>query len=301
MQTENPNYAQTIVDVAKQAIGVPAETLRQLEALSLAPMHKDLKVVDLAHRLSAPAATHALVTLLDPVDFAEYVNRYKTPATVIFADPDAMRFRAVLDYHEAAGARWARHQAVYPCPLTKEFEAWKAIDDKFVGQAEFAEFLEEHVPEVVQPDGATLQEAVQYLVAHKSVSYKSAKDLHSGDVQLVYEEETTTGGRQGGDVKLPKRFTLGIRVFRGGEAQKFEALLRFKIDDNKRLWFKFKIHRFDEVREVAFNGVADEIEEKVNAAAAPVGDAIEVPMFTARDEPGGLCMSSGALAAKVAG
>jgi uncharacterized protein YfdQ (DUF2303 family) len=298
---DQQNYAQTIVEVATRAAAIPPGALAQLEMLHLAPLHRGLKLIDLAGRLPAPLGTHAHVTLLDPADFADYVNRYKTRASVIFADTDAMRFRAVLDYHEAGGPRWARHQAVYPCPLTKEFEAWRAIEGKEIAQADFAEFIEEHVPEIVQPDGAALQEAVQYLIAHKTVSYKSAKDLHSGDVQLVYEEETTTGGRQGGEVKLPRRFTLGIRVFRGGVAQQFDALLRFRIDPNRKLWFKFKIHRFDEVREVAFNGVAEEIDERVNPPIdGDASDGFEVPIFAARDEPAQLCMSYGAQAPKQA-
>ena len=285
------NYAETIVGVAKDAVGITEKAEESFIAKGLIPVRGFYKHVDLRPFDKNPAVMQETITLNDPADFAAYVNRYKSPATVVLADQDRMTFRAIVDFHEKDQPRWCRHQALYACPQTPEFKEWWQINDEWLPQSKFAEFLEEHVPEIVKPDGADLIEAVASLQAHREVSYKSAVDLASQDIQFVYEEETTTSNKTSkGEFRLPKRFSLRIRVFRGGQFHDVEALLRYNIDHNKRLNFKFKLHRFQEVRDLAFSQIENEIDELINPEAkqeqeskARKASAFEVPVYKAAD------------------
>lgn len=117
--------------------------------------------------LPAPLAARSTVTLATAASFVAYVNRFKDGDTVVFADLEAQKFEAVIDYHgaptpEAPGvdARWGKHRARFDCQTTAVWDEW--TDPKVNGQpksqVEFARFIEEHIPHIGAPAGAVLLE-----------------------------------------------------------------------------------------------------------------------------------------------
>jgi hypothetical protein len=63
--------------------------------------------------------------------FIAHANRFKSPASAVWADPARRALVSVLDYHaEGAGspAAWARHRGLYACPLSDAWMAWGGLN-----------------------------------------------------------------------------------------------------------------------------------------------------------------------------
>lgn len=202
------------------------------------------------------------VRLDDGASFIAYVNTFKSEATRLFVDVNAARLTADLDYHKPASAQSQRaHLARYDMPRAEEWKRWNDIDGKSIPQAQFAEFLEENLDDIVDPAGAAVLEVATRLQAKKKVEFDSGIRLQDGAVQLTYREETDTGK---GQMVIPSEIMLGIPVFFGGDRYKLKAFLRYRIEEGK-LTFKIVIHR-----------KAFIVQDAVREAAAAVATATEL-------------------------
>lgn len=216
-----------------------------------------------------PARVRALVSLRTPQSFVAYVQRFADAGSVIFANSKTRSVVAVLDYHESAtAARWGAHRAVLTCQLTEDWTRWTAADHKKMSQIEFAQFLEDNLQNIAEPDGSTILNVARQLEAHKSSQFKSSIRLDNGELQLTYEE-TITGTAQKGAVQIPTDFTLGIKPFEGGEAYAVKARFRYRIDNGLlSLWFD--LLRPDAVLEDAFNRVLETVAAGVKNPDVPI-------------------------------
>lgn len=213
--------------------------------------------------VNPPVRDHvvAKVTLTDLASFVAYVNDFKTEgATRVFLDAsDHPAITAILDYHvpQGAVARCA-HRAIYAPDLDAGWQAWTDIDQKPVQQLSFANFLEEHLRDVVEPAGAKVLETVASLKAKKNVEFESGVELQSGAIQFVHKE--TVEGQGKGEVEIPAQFELGLPIFFNGPAYKMTCLLRYRIQEGK-LFFIVKIHQ----REALVRDALGEIVERIQA------------------------------------
>ncbi|MEI8396663.1 MAG: DUF2303 family protein [Rhodospirillaceae bacterium] len=88
--------------------------------------------------------------------FSHYVLRFARCETVIYADTAGAepKLVAFIDYHGMGGAAWpdwCQHRALYPFPLSAQFEAWLKASDKLFKQAEFAEFIQDREYDIENP------------------------------------------------------------------------------------------------------------------------------------------------------
>jgi|SRR6266850_2991392 len=224
----------------------------------------DLNVIGLEDTLLRPLRARADVLVHDADSFVRYVMRYKDDATVVFSDLEKLTWYALVDYHEANGgerlAGWAQHRLKYTCRSTPEWRAWHGSNGKqhAKGQLEFAEFLEDHIPDMVQPDGATLLEVVTGLEAKKDVNFRSSVRTDSGEQQLVYEETINTTAKKG-TMLIPTSITLQLRPFEGTGPRRIDARLRHRIGDNGRLSLWFDLIRWEALLEEAFGEIRAQI------------------------------------------
>jgi len=197
----------------------------------------------------------------DAESFVEYVNRYKTDQTIVFADIKGNRLTSVFDYHSAAAEQvpgkpdHAAHRALHPCPWSLDWERWRAVDGKDMKQKGLGRFLEEMLHTIAAPDGAGLLEIASELKVDRAVKFKAGTRLQDGTVSLAYEEEDSTSGKNG-KLTVPDLITIVSPVFLGGPPMQFKARLRYEIDRGD-LTFKIDIMNRLDGEQKAFGVLVD--------------------------------------------
>lgn len=223
--------------------------------------------------------------------FCAAVTRFSDPHSAIFADdnPKAPRLTAVFDYHEAntrdengkllveGDARFGQHRAVYAFPLSQEWLAWTRLPES-LSQRDFAEFLEEHVANVMDPErvgegtrelaeqlGITIASPSQLLTLSRGLAVRveskvvQANNLSTGEMEIQYEE-THKDRAGGGPLKVPSGFVLSIPVFRGGAPYAIVARLRYRVQGAAITW-RIMLHRADDALRDAFGEACEEAEK----------------------------------------
>ena len=222
--------------------------------------------------LGRPRRVRQTVTLTEVASFVAYTSRFaNVNATLLFASVDTLRVEAVLDHPTVSQPAWGQHRAVLALKATPEWQAWLAINGKRHNQTDFAQFVEDHIPDVAEPDGASLLDMVRTLEVKKAVNYQSSVRLDNGQVQLSYIEDVT-GTAAKGTLLLPERFTLGLRPFEGADLYRVSARLRYRLAEGRvALWFD--LWRPEDVVRAAFNDtiarIAKDTDLPVLAGAAP--------------------------------
>jgi uncharacterized protein YfdQ (DUF2303 family) len=214
--------------------------------------------------------------------FCEHANRFKDEHSAIFAldTPGAPQLVSVLDYHEktAAGTpRFGMHRGHYAFPLSDEWNAWKARDQKPMDQRAFAEFLEDRIVDVIDPENVgaqTLQLAEQLkltlaspsrlMMISRGLSIRvdqkivQATNLSNGEVQLTYEEVHRDAANA--PLSIPSAFVIGIPVFRSGDRFQLFVRLRYRAAGGGVAW-SVQLHRTDLVFQRAFEDACEEARE----------------------------------------
>lgn len=195
--------------------------------------------------------------------FTEYWGLYADEDSRAFADPATGSVLAILDYHHASSertARWGKHRVTLALTKTDEWKTWKAQDGKPQTQGDFADFLEDNAPDIIEPNAATFIEAARDLRAKSEVNFQSAQVAKDGSINFAYQEETK-GSFGKANMEIPERFTIAIPVFDGMDKVKIQARLRYRINGGKlSMWYS--LHRADYHEREAFRLVVNQIEEK---------------------------------------
>ena len=228
--------------------GAYAVTRRERDGDPFAIVPSGWSVESLA-KLCPPSRIRHRVQLLESGSFIDYVNRYKTADTLIFAKvtDEAGEFKAMLDYHGAAPAlkaAYCEHVAVFTPFRTVEFDAWMKADRVKLGQMEFAVWLEENAALLVEPTGAELLELVTSLHGHTEARFNQTFRLVDGGCRLQYDEDIVVRGSstttsKPGDLELPALLRAGIAPFNGMPVYPVTARLKTRIDNRKlSLWIE---------------------------------------------------------------
>lgn len=122
------------------------------------------------------------------------------------------------------------------------------------GQKAFAQFIEDNLADVVEPQGAKLLEVCRSFRATQTVRFASTVDLSNGDVGLEYIQETKAGTVDSKSrLQVPENIVLGVPLFEGEERIKLRARFRYEVSDG-RLALGIKFPQLDAAFEA---GVAD--------------------------------------------
>lgn len=223
---------------------IPVTTEGSAEAYFIRP---DGQPVSLASFYD-PQRIKRTVTLLDANSFALYVNRFKDPWSVIFANvgDDAATFTAILDYHgmhdgAAPMPDFCDHVAKFTTQLTPEWKAWKAADRKPMSQVDFATWLEDNLNLFTSgaesaPTAGDLLELVQTLHGHQNARFNTALRLNTGAYSTNYDEDIEVKGTistKAGSIELPRFIVGGFPLFHGCAAYRVDARLKTRIEARK--------------------------------------------------------------------
>lgn len=223
----------------------------------------DLDTDDYRKRVGAtPPRKTGAVAFTEHASLSRYVNHHGEPeATELWADRDAGRIIAVLNGHLAEDdtAGWGDHRATLTLRQTPPWREWTASSGHLVDQERFANFLEDHLGDIVDPDGAHLLEVATSIQANTGAAFKSAVRLDSGEVQFRYEETVDARAGRAGELTIPARITLALAPFEGVDPYKVEARVRYRVA-NGALTIGVVLDRPDDVLRAAFGDIVTQVE-----------------------------------------
>lgn len=233
--------------------------------------------------LPTPKRTRATVTVRSTEAFIAYFKEFATDGSKIFSSDSAPhKITGVIDYPTKGAPEWGDHRVVCECVPSPEYSIWSGRNGARMGQAEFAEFIENNLPDFISPDGATILEVANSLEMKKTVQFQSGQRLQDGMVQFMFiEDAKATAGK--GKLEIPSEFKIEIPIFRNGESYKMVAKLRYRVKDGA-LSFWFEIPRLTNLVDSAFaamvKGVADSLGRAVISGDAPKLDTAHARNLT---------------------
>lgn len=212
---------------------------------------------DLEEFGTGPRVIKQTTNLTTARSFIKYVTDFATDYTALFADLKGQSFTAILDYHDPLnGPSWGKHKAAYSCPVDSRWQIWTQRDGDTMSQTAFAQFIEDNLIDIVEPNGSDMLTISKELQAKKDIDFKSHQNLANGDVQFTYNEQTSGSA---GTMEIPTEFKLGIPVYEGGDKYEVTARLRYRISSgNLVMWYD--LLRPERMVEDAFKEIQEEIQ-----------------------------------------
>lgn len=260
----NLDNAQVIVDTAVRTAPPTELTPGKVYAFHTTA---GVKTVDLTgdDYKDQPSRKTGTTTVRDAESFLAYWGKHHDDNSEVYADSERLTVTAVLDANTGDAARWGGHRLHLALRPTTAWQQWTHQDGQLMRQEEFAEFLEDHLPELLDPNSADMLEIAQSFQAAVKVDFQSASRLSSGQRQFQYVETVQSKAGQKGQLTVPEVFTIGLVPFEGSEGYKLTARLRHRIGQNG-LQLGYKLERPDEVRKTAFVDVVKAIGEQIDTA-----------------------------------
>ncbi|WP_432846014.1 DUF2303 family protein [Amycolatopsis sp. CA-161197] len=236
---------------------------------------ESVQVHDLEVHLFEPRQPRGRAIVHDPGDFAGYAIRLADEdTTTVWADLNAGTVTAVLDDHAHSDrAGWRRHTVTLDLQPDPDWQEWEAADKKLMGQAEFAEFLEQRLHTIASPPAADLYEVAVSLQATRSASFRSGVRLANGDTQVAYDEETTAKAGSKGNLEIPDSFTVRLAPFAYTDPVEVVAKLRYRIEQG-RLKIGFVLIQPHVKRRDAFASIVGRLRDELK-----LSDGTALPVY----------------------
>lgn len=250
----NDGGVRAIIDTAQQAAEPTALEVGKVYAFhGPSGVHR----IDLtgAEYRDLPARKTGTTVVRDADSFTALWKKHSTPASEVYADADRGTVLAVLDADSEDAANWGAHRVRLELRETEAWKAWAALDGKLVGQEEFAEHIEDHLPEILKPVAAEMLEIAQSIQGSVKAEFASGTRLATGQRRLEYTETVAAKAGQKGTLEIPETFVVGLIPFEGLTAgYQITARFRYRINGNS-LTLGYKLDRPQDIRSKAFEDV----------------------------------------------
>jgi Uncharacterized conserved protein (DUF2303) len=245
--------------------------------------------------LERPERRAGTAQLEDELSFIAHVNRFKSPASAVFARQDRTKpfVACVIDYYpegsDPKATDWLGHTSVYAPALSDEWKAWAAMNGKVVPVADFAAFIEDRITDVIVPnlddpklktfadlvqgkwaEPSDLLQLSRGLQINVETQVKNAVTLNTGEIAVQYEETHRDGAGQ--PIQIANLFQICVPVFYAGVLYRIAARLRYRLINGKIHW-SYQLVRPDLVFDDAFKGIV-----------ANVRDQTQLPVFLGSPE-----------------
>jgi hypothetical protein len=222
--------AQAIIDAIRDLGGHAIIGGTKEDALSLAVLPSGRTITDLQPFLDAlrdaPRRIKASAKATTVDSFVDYLNRFKTPDSAIFAADDATNpaLTAIVDFHgqgDKAAPRFGVHRVSYHFPISDQVKAWSAISGKALGHEEMATFIAEHQFDIANPplDWMQVEPDKLALILHL---------LNLGDDSGTLDDAAADepADDDGDERYIPRSAIYKLRKIRFGSAQRLIQLAR---------------------------------------------------------------------------
>lgn len=258
--------AALVADLAREAeASLLKKTGLQREGLVLLSdgVGRPPKIVDLAETYGLKPVAHRGTVKVATVDaLLAYLGQHEGDGTTVWVHPTSGRVEAVIDDHTHDEPGNGEHRAVLQLDPSPAWKAWAGIDGRLLPQADFAEFIEDHLTDVQIPDAATLLEVTQTLTGKTEVEWKSAIRLSDGQVQAKYFETGDASAGLSGELEIPTAFVLALAPFRGEERVDVHGRLRWRIR-NGTVAIGIRLDRPEDVVDAAIEKVRARLDENL--------------------------------------
>ena len=183
------------------------------------------------------------VKLRDAASFIRYFNDHKADRSRVYAQMDPARFLAVFDEFDTYAmaedvpnqSDWRGFRAEFAVPASREWGVWMGANHKHMSQLSFAEFLQDNLPDVVEPNGSDLLQMALNFEAAQAGTVVAAQRLQDGSHNLTWKADNNASG----SVKFPETITIRIPVFENDAAQPIVARLRYRIKEGAlAIWYE---------------------------------------------------------------
>lgn len=208
-----------------------------------------------------PSRIAQAITVQTVDSLVEYVNAYKKPNTVLFADIAKNRIAAVIDYHGPDDPENTDHVATMDLPFSEEWKAWTSIDGKYLEQLVFARYLEENSADISAPTGAELLEVCRDIQALRKVNFTKVVRTSSENESFEWTDETQATTRNG-NLEIPTKFEIEIPVYFDGRTIKFFAFLRWVLIEGAGVKLGAQLHRPEHVRQAIFKELVGKVTDR---------------------------------------
>lgn len=256
--------------------GAALAEVRIVDGTPLVVVPEGFKVEDLSEHLDTPTRIKRQVKALSLDGFLAYWARANDTAKVgraaIYVNSLNHMFVAIFDDDQVGMPAWRQHSMIYDCPLSEEWVNWTGNQGKLMPQADFARFIEENLPDIVEPTADIILKLARELEAKRSVDFGQATRLDTGVTSIRFQE-TINASTTTGEIALPDTFALGIAVFKGGEKYKVPCRLRYSVprQAGEGLKMGYVIDRPYKLIDAAFDDLVAVIAEKT---AQPMIEAV---------------------------
>lgn len=212
----------------------------------------------------APDLATGTIKVRDAASFVRVFTDHAVPASRIYATLEPARFLAVFDDFEQAQDRpitaqqaaWRQFRAEFSVPASREWSTWNAQNRKPMGQLQFAEFLQDNLPDI-DGDGAALLELALRFEANTNSTFIAHQRLKDGTHNLVWRVEGASSGNE--QASLPEVITLKLPVFENTEPVSQTARLRYRAKEGVlTIWYE--LVRPHKTLEAAFRQTWTQIE-----------------------------------------
>lgn len=292
--TEFHTDAAVLADLAERAQAPGSVNPDNHEVLYTISPEGEPHVLDFEEYRSTPRRTRAARTFADAASLLAYLRRHDPrpeqedsagatasgypsrftgdpdpdarPVT-LWADESRRQITAVLDDSYGGSPGWAQHTATLQLEHDEDWVKWTRRNAQLMDQETAAEFVEDLLHTVVEPDAADLLEIVSTLQIHRQMVVGQTVRLNSGATQITYSDEDNAGaGRsETGTLTVPNRIVIRVPVFVGAAPVEFTARFRYR-QQGRALKVAYIIDRLRLVERDAFAKVVAE----VVAAGRPV-------------------------------
>lgn len=178
-------------------------------------------------------------------------------------------FKAKLDY-QTQRSEQGTWEATYAFEATPEWAAWqKFATGHGVNHKQAVEFLEDHAPEIVEPDAAGLLAILRTLRAN--VNTNAAAELRpDGTTHVSFERNQRVTAGVATEADLPPQFEIGIPIFAGDpNPWKLVVRVRVSVTSDSHLELRFSMPQSEAVLETIYG-------ERVAKAQELLGDGYQL-------------------------
>lgn len=174
----------------------------------------------------------------------------------VYADPVGANVQAVGPNVQAIlnDGGWRDRRIQLALTHTPQWNEWMSINDRFLTQRDFVEFLENHLADIHEPAAAGLLEIAQTLEGTTQATWATAVRLANGNRRFAYEETTTASAGENGQLEIPEKFVLALTPWVGRTAAvpfSIDAMLRYRIE-NRQLRLGVHLVDVDRIVETSF-------------------------------------------------
>lgn len=222
----------------------------------------------------APFRKKGAISMGDVPSLLQYMQDQDHQALgYVYADTDERTITAVFNDQRGAGQPgWRDHRAMFSAMHTPEFTLWMSKNKQQFSQTEFAEFIEDNFADLAGDDAGLLLNVATTIAATTGINFASAKRLQDGQTQLTYNEEINATAGADGSLRIPQKFTLGMRIFKNGEGYALTARLKYRLAGGS-IKFHYELERPERAVEDAFKGYVDQVRAHESAYTVLIGKA----------------------------